>query len=1228
MSRTILERPRGGSRPVVAFLTSLAILWAATTSAWAQLSPEQSAERIALPEGLEATLFAAEPMVRNPTTIDVDSRGRVWVTEGVNYRLYREANDFDRIGDSDQIKILEDTDGDGRADKVTVFADRIFPVPMGIAIEERYDEQGRYTGCRVFVGNSPRLMVFEDTDGDDRADRRYALLEGFGGVDSDHGVHGMVLGLDGKLYFTHGDGCCSVQGDGSTRTQNFDVEDRSGRRVQTDQLGTTLRVNRDGTQFEILADRQRNNYETYFDSFGALFTSDNDDDGNRGCRVIWIMDGATYGYRTPGSPRHWGEDVPGNTPKLVGTGNGSPSGIMRYEGNLLPERFQGAVFEVDAGTRQINSFPITRTGASYRTEADVLLSSDDAWFRPVDVTAAPDGSLFVADWYDAGVGGHRFVDQTTGRIYRVAPPESPRTFERPDMARLDGLIAALQSPVVATRDAAQRSLIVQGEAAVPALRDLFERAEPIFQARALWTLHAILGDPVAVQALNHDDLQIRELAVRILGRDVSRVGDVSFEDPEARFDEPAAKEHLDALLGQVDDPDAGVRRELILAFRDLPTDLVGEALRRLTAAWDGQDRWYLQALGLALEDREGDYIAALLEDEIFGLIDPEFDGLAVNLALPPYFPTDRNEAYIPVGSASKPSTALTKSLGLAWRLHRPEVLSWLGRVLPSLQTPELQQAADDIILQIEDPAAAPVLAGLALDVDDSIRRRQVLRNLRRQLEGPWKSARGDDQIRRAVEIALDDPRTRPEAIRLVAAIRDRSRIGTLRTLTEDPEIVEQDRIAAIDALTRLQGDRAVDLLEAIIDEAIVVGATDPRAEAAVRNLVRLSDGRDRLRRLFLDDEAPLALRREALRSFAASKQGAFDLLGMVGNQQLPDILQTEALTATHGHPDRGVRRRALEVIPLPESATGRPLPSIQELAARVGDPVHGRAVFYRDEANACASCHRVQGRGRWVGPDLSTIGTKYGRAEMFQQIINPNAAIGYNYRTHILALDDGRILSGLIVDESPAEIVLKTAEGRRIAVEGAAVEERRVSEISLMPEGLAQTMTDDDLVDLLAFLDTLRQPVSVVGEASALGPLTDIDLSDDASNPSQPWRRLRADAEGRIDLSDLTTAGTDDQVVLLAVPVTSPLSQSARLVLEVEGIESLRVEVADRGFDLTTDPQALKPIELDVDLPRGTTRLLVKLPCGTKARTVLTFVADHPIGFEESAVASGAERDD
>ena len=1189
-----------------------ALAW--SSAAIAQVSPEKSAKMAKPAEGLEATLFASEPMVNNPTNIDVDSRGRVWVAEGQNYRMTHR-KELPRIEGADKIKILEDTDGDGKADKVTVFADNIYPIPMGLAVEEVYGKDGKYKGARVYVGNSPDILVFEDTDGDDKADKRSVLLTGFGGVDSDHGVHGMTLGLDGKLYFTHGDGCCSFEAkDGSHNARNFDVVDASGRHVSSSNLANTLRVNRDGTEFEILADRQRNNYETSLNAFGNAFTSDNDDDGNRGSRVIWVMDGGSYGYRTPGSPRHWGEEVPGNVPKLVGTGNGSPCGIMVYEGSLLPGHYQGCLFEADAGTRQINFFPIERHGSSFRTEYKVLLGSDDPWFRPVDMAAAPDGSIMVADWYDAGVGGHAFRDQDTGRIYRVAPKGSKPSIAKPDFATIPGLIALLESPVVASQDAARRLLIERGAESRGALAEVFAKGKPVDRARALWVLASVEGDAAAIRALKDGDARIREQAVRILGRDLAQVGNVAYTKPEAKRPLRGMK-HLNDLLPLADDPDAGVRRELILAFRWLPTARVGEALKHLASTWDGRDRWYLEALGLAVQDRDGSFLAELFDGKLFGPLDLEKAGQNGNVALPPYFPADRNEAYISAGTPEPPADALSKTLGLAWRIHRPEALPLLRRVAPSLVAPELQQAFDDVIFQVKDQQAGVIVAEEAFRAPDLGRKLALMATLARGLAGPWREAGKSAPVARLVESSLASPATQIPGIALAVASFDGRYGPTLLALAKDAKASEFTRLAAVEAVGRVRPAGAREFLDGLVAEARK-GGSNLLAEAAVRTLPDFPESNSRLLGMIEGNDDPLGLRREALRVYARPRNGGGrKILELIKDQKLPDDLKSEATAIAHNDPDGNVRGEAASVLPLPKAASGRPLPTIKELVGKNGDAGKGRIVFARGTASAaCASCHRVQGQGQWVGPDLSTIGTKYGKDELIRSILYPSAAIGYNFKSNVLSLADGRVLTGLIVEESPDRVVVKSADGKRSVLRPSEIEDRKSVEVSLMPEGLAGAMSDGDLVDLVAFLATLKEPVSVVGQFQVLGPVepeADAPRSPKSAGGKGTWRRLTGNAEGLVDLA--IPAGDDPaKVAYLATPVLAPEDLDAKLVLDTPA--DLKAWLDGKELALPA-PSGDQPRVVAVRLTKGDHELVVRVAGGSKAGLVTTFVAPKPLEF-------------
>ena len=262
-------------------------------------------------EGLQLSLFASEPMVRNPTDVDVDSNGRVWITEGVNYR-----SSFQKWGvlqkEGDRIVILEDTNGDGVADKETVFyQDPSINAALGICV----------LGDKVIVSSSPHVFVLTDTDGDGKADKRELLFTGIGGRDHDHGVHAFVFGPDGKLYFNMGnagkqllspvDRALPLHGVIDERPMK-PVIDLEGNEVNDHgkpyRMGMVFRCNMDGSEVETLAWNFRNNYEVAVDSFGTLWQSDNDDDGNRGVRINFVMEHGNYGYADEITGAGWHED--------------------------------------------------------------------------------------------------------------------------------------------------------------------------------------------------------------------------------------------------------------------------------------------------------------------------------------------------------------------------------------------------------------------------------------------------------------------------------------------------------------------------------------------------------------------------------------------------------------------------------------------------------------------------------------------------------------------------------------------------------------------------------------------------------------------------------------------------------------------------------------------------------------------------------------------------------
>ena len=563
-------------------LSVCAALAALASSSPGKQPPEKAVANLDIGDGLETTLFASEPMMLSPSSIDIDHLGRVWVCEVVNYRGHR-----NKRPEGDRILVLEDTSGDGKADKSTVFYQgREIDSVHGVCV----------LGNKVIISAGDNVWIMTDEDGDLKADKKVALFTKIGGAQHDHGIHAFSFGPDGKLYFNFGNASRQLaDADGKIITDKAGNEVKASR--QPYQQGMAFRCDMDGSNVETLGWNFRNNWELCVDSFGTVWQSDNDDDGNKAVRINFVMEFGNYGFRDEFTGkgwrdkrtniekevplRHWHLNDPGVVPNLLQTGQGSPTGIIVYEGSMLPARFQNQVIHCDAGPNVTRAYPVKTDGAGYSAEmVNILYGARDKWFRPSDVCVAPDGSLFVADWYDPGVGGHGMRDLDGGRIFRVATPGSKYSVPKIDLSTADGAAKALTNPNGEVRYLAWNALHEMGAKAVPALEALWKGDNSRHRARALWVLGKMegKGQSVVNAALADADPDIRITGIR-LARQLEL-------------------DLIEAVTKVVRDKSPAVRREASIALRFDGSEKANALWAELAIQHDGTDRWYLEALGI------------------------------------------------------------------------------------------------------------------------------------------------------------------------------------------------------------------------------------------------------------------------------------------------------------------------------------------------------------------------------------------------------------------------------------------------------------------------------------------------------------------------------------------------------------------------------------------------------------------------------------------------------
>jgi quinoprotein glucose dehydrogenase len=1073
-------------------------------------------KRMTAPAGTEITLFAAEPMLANPVCFCFDEKGNLYVAE--TFRLHAGVTDNrshlkktnwlddelacrsveDRLAmykkhlgkefdtytkQHERVRKLVDTDGDGLPDKAFVFADG-FNTPLSGIGAGLLAREGK-----VWYTCIPDLWLLQDTKGEHKADFRQSLHYGFGVHTAylGHDLHGLKMGPDGRIYFSSGDRGLNIQAHGKV-VANVDS-------------GSVLRCNPDGSELEIVATGLRNPQELVFDQYGNLFTGDNNADGGDRARWVHIVEGGDSGWRIGyqemkkptrlgpwNAEKMWHTEHDGQSAHLVPPvgylGNG-PSGVTYHPGIAqIPDRYKEHFFMCDfkgsPGQSGIHTFQLKPRGASFefaKTPERFVWST-----LATDCDFGPDGAFYLSDWVDGW-------EQTgKGRIYKIADPQKAKDPAVLEVKKIlaEGmskrskaeLFRLLGHADMRVRQEAQFALVDQqavlelsmaaGASGVRSPVSGVKGAEYSKLARlhGIWglgMLHRRNPKNGAILAalpplLDDADADVRCQALNVLGEAryldafLAMVNHVKVEEPRVRFCAALALGKLgkvDAIPHIVDmlrdnadkDPylrHAGVMalvtindRETILSISTDPSPSV--RLASLLA----MRRLGMREAARFLADPE----PKLMLEAARAINDQPIDECLPQLAEM----TNRNGISEPL---------MYRAVNANFRLKKTANAEALAKFAGRADVPEsLRLEALDCLKSWDEPSGRdrivglyrPVPAGPAADAGAAMRANlgSIFAGTNKvRAEAAKLAAKfGIKEVGPALlEVATDNKRPaalRVESLKALAVLKDGQLSRAVKLALSDN-----------DARLRTEGRRILAVLEpaAILDE--------------VRKALDSADSIDR--------------------------QGAFAILGDLKEPGATDILaswldkllektvpaevQLELLEAAAKHKEIVIAEKLAkyEASRSTKDQLGKWAESLYG-----GDAESGRRIFLERSEVSCLRCHKIEGTGGDVGPNLSGIGAKQKREYLLEAIVDPDKQIAQGYETVVLTLVDGKVKSGILKSEDKKEVRLMTPEGTIIVVPIAEIDTRTRGP-SAMPADLVRHLSRRDLRDLVEFLASLK----------------------------------------------------------------------------------------------------------------------------------------------------------
>jgi putative membrane-bound dehydrogenase-like protein len=915
---------------------------------------------------LKIELFAAEPDIVTPTGIAVDAKGRVLAVESHTH--------FRPKGyqgpPADRIRMFEDTDGDGRADRITTFFEgTTWTMNVGV-----------HPDGSVYVATRGEVFRLRDTDGDGRADERTPIvhLETLG--DYPHnGLSGFAFGFDGWLYF----------GLGENKGAEFKLIGADGSMASELEGGQVYRCQSDGTRLEMVAFGFWNPFHLALDACGRLFAVDNDPDSLPPCRLMHIVAGGNYGYRYRNGRKGvhpftaWNGELPGTLPMVAGTGE-APSGVLAYESDHLPRDYVGQLLSTSWGDHRIERFALEPRGASFRSIGVPIVTGDEN-FRPVGIALAPDGSLYISDWVSKSYEVHG-----KGRIWRLASVQPPKAVRPTAPAEA---IRAAHRPL---REQAARQLAADPAAGHGVLEKL-AAGDPSESIRAL-AVAALLSakefDAAERVASSDPSPGVRTAAIR--GLDESRIGPAFLDaqqPAEARAE--AMRRARDPKLAEslwqnVSHPDAFVAQ----AARQGLGRLHAAGLKLDPAGHKATER--LACLLILRETRDPQGRASL--PGFLADADPDVRFAAIQ--------------WIGEERLSEFRTGLDRSLAAGAATSRlfAGYLAALERLDGMVRKADDEWAGEQYIVRaLEDPTTPAEV------------RRWALRMLR-----PDHPLLSLERLRSWVEEG--DPYLKLEAVRTLRDCRHPHR-GEL--LAEIASSVQYPPILRAEAVAGISGD-------------------DPATRAL---LVRLA----------AEDEP--AIRDEALRSLRGCSLNDAERTALARLSR--NTPQTSELVQRVLEPAAAVAR------PEADDSAGWMKLILGPDGRLAGDAAAGERIFFHQKSAGCSHCHQVTGRGARVGPELTASAGALPLDRLIESIVRPGKEIAPHFASWLIVTTSGKSLLGMLVkEEATGEQTYADAKGELIRLTPADIEMRKPQNTSIMPDGLPQLLTVQEFRDLLVYLQT------------------------------------------------------------------------------------------------------------------------------------------------------------